>query len=201
MADNFRLLLSRLIHYLSAEQPPSSKGSRILRQSSSYHSLSASRRCALVDHHKLGSFCGRMKTPIVSYLRRLLRMRFSLSSQRSVSGFLVAPAVNSTILLIASARDGTSTWPAAPIIHHPQEGLRYPHLKRAVLGTFRRAATRATIARHLCIFCITYETPKYNFYLTIRSGSSELTSAPPLLPRSFKMTQALMRCLAQPLSR
>jgi hypothetical protein len=37
---------------------------------------------------------------------------------------------------------------AAPVVYHPQKLLRYPHLKWAILGTSRWAATRATIANH-----------------------------------------------------
>jgi hypothetical protein len=42
---------------------------------------------------------------------------------------------------------------AAPVVYDPQKLLRYPHLKQAILGTLRWAAT-GPVDDHFCNFCI-----------------------------------------------
>jgi hypothetical protein len=37
---------------------------------------------------------------------------------------------------------------AAPVVYCPQKVLRHPHLKWAILGASRRAATRAMVSDH-----------------------------------------------------
>jgi hypothetical protein len=46
---------------------------------------------------------------------------------------------------------------AAPVVYDPQKLLRYPHLKQAILGTLRWAAT-GPVDDHFCNFCIDINT-------------------------------------------
>jgi len=63
---------------------------------------------------------------------------FSRTASSSAIGiwFLLFPNryFNHSSNCLGTRRDVDLT--AAPIIHHPQKGLRYPHLKRAILSTF-----------------------------------------------------------------
>jgi hypothetical protein len=66
---------------------------------------------------------------------------------------------------------------AAPVVHHSQELLRDPHLKGTILGTARRATTRATFSGHYYIFGID---TNYGFAYVLRQagGKRELATGP-----------------------
>src|SRR5215813_9078908 len=47
---------------------------------------------------------------------------------------------------------------AAPVVYRPQKVLRHPHLKWAILGASRWAATRAMAADHFLFLVLTINT-------------------------------------------
>src|SRR5262249_32987751 len=75
---------------------------------------------------------------------------------------------------------------AAPLVYRPQKVLRHPHLKWAILGAFRWAATRAMAADHLLFLVLTINTSAGMY----RAGRWQAGNSPPALTQATEVAMA-----------